>query len=81
MIINTRPEKLSRDLNYLAKSIDIELTNIPLTEVKIKDFLTQDEIELLKKISTFEGIVFTILWKSMTCDHQFMPLGQLLRKN
>lgn len=59
MIINTRPEKLSRDLNYLAKSIDIELTNIPLTEVKIKDFLTQDEIELLKKISTFEGIVFT----------------------
>lgn len=59
MIINTRPEKLSRNLNYLAKSIDIELINIPLTEVQIKDFLTHDEIEILKKITTYDGIVFT----------------------
>ncbi|MEK9650151.1 MAG: uroporphyrinogen-III synthase [Gammaproteobacteria bacterium] len=59
MIINTRPEKLSRELNYFAQSNNIEVTNIPLTEIRSKDGLSNDEIEALTKIETFDGIVFT----------------------
>ena len=59
MIVNTRPEKLSRDLNYFAQSNQIELTNIPLTEISIRKSLSQEEIEHLTKIESFDGIVFT----------------------
>ena len=59
MIVNTRPEKLSRDLNYFAQSNQIELTNIPLTEISIREALSQEEIEHLTKIESFDGIVFT----------------------
>ena len=59
MIVNTRPEKLSRDLNYFAQSNQIELTNIPLTEISIREALSQEEIEHLTKIELFDGIVFT----------------------
>ena len=59
MIVNTRPEKLSRDLNYFAQSKQIELMNIPLTEISIREALSQEEIEHLTKIESFDGIVFT----------------------
>ena len=59
MIVNTRPEKLSRDLNYFAQSNQIELMNIPLTEISIREALSQEEIEHLTKIESFDGIVFT----------------------
>jgi len=59
MIVNTRPEKLSRDLNYFAQSNQIEVTNIPLTEISIRKSLSQKEIEHLTKIESFDGIVFT----------------------
>ena len=46
MIVNTRPEKLSRDLNYFAQSNQIELTNIPLTEICIREALSHERVPL-----------------------------------
>ena len=80
MIVNTRPEKLSRDLNYFAQSNQIELTNIPLTEISIREALSQEEIEHLTKIELFDGIVFT---SSSACKYglrkiqDFMEIAEI----
>ena len=80
MIVNTRPEKLSRDLNYFAQSNQIELTNIPLTEISIRKSLSQEEIEHLTKIELFDGIVFT---SSSACKYglrkiqDFMEIAEI----
>ena len=80
MIVNTRPEKISRDLNYFAQSNQIELTNIPLTEICIKEALSQEEIEHLTKIELFDGIVFT---SSSACKYglrkiqDFMEIAEI----
>ena len=80
MIVNTRPEKLSRDLNYFAQSNQIELTNIPLTKISIREALSQEEIEHLTKIESFDGIVFT---SSSACKYglrkiqDFMEIAEI----
>ena len=49
MIINTRPEKQARRLGYKIEQAELNYSNIPITDITQRNFLSKDEISNLKK--------------------------------
>ena len=50
MIINTRPEKQARRLGYKIEQAELNYSNIPITDITQRNFLSKDEISNLKKV-------------------------------